>query len=56
MTKTQAAKRIGTVHTTANDGTGTVTDAFTSKGQTFITVTIPGAGFNGSDLKSAVRV
>jgi hypothetical protein len=56
MTKNQAKALIGTTYTTPADGTGTVTDAYTNKGQTFITVTIPGAGFNGSTLKCAVRV
>lgn len=55
MTKTAAKKLIGTALTT-EAGTGTVTDAFTSRGQTWITVSIEGGGFNGSLLKTAIAV
>lgn len=56
MTKTAAKSLIGTSYTTSQDGTGTVTDAYIVQGQVFITVQVPGAGFNGSLLKVAVAV
>lgn len=53
-TRKLATALIGTEITTA-DGTGTVTDVWTAKGVTWIGATIKGAGFNGSDLKTAVQ-
>jgi hypothetical protein len=50
-----AQSLIGTAFTTPKDGTGTVTAVTASKGVIWIHVTVKGAGFNGSDLKTAVR-
>lgn len=55
IAKNLKAQLVGTQFETPADGTGTVTDVRNDKGVVWIFVTIPGGGFNGSQLKTAVR-
>jgi hypothetical protein len=50
-----AAQIVGTEYATPADGTGTVTGVSAAQGEVWIFITVKGAGFNGSDLKTAVR-
>lgn len=60
MTKSQArtmAKNLTGCRMDTKDGTGVVNGVWTDQsGQGWIGVTIEGAGFNGSTLKTAIKV
>lgn len=46
---------VGTTIQTPKDGAGVVTGVGVQQGEVWIFITIKGAGFNGSDLKTAIR-